>query len=69
MSDSAIQVAIKSAARDAMNETFIRLLTDENTRLRKALEKMRDLSLPDFMGPYDMVLEFKIIARAALEGK
>jgi hypothetical protein len=30
---------------------------------------MSDLSLPDFMGPNDMALELKMIARAALEGK
>jgi len=50
-------------------ENKLERLRAENERFRKALEKMSDLSLPDFMGPHDMALELKLIARAALEEK
>lgn len=44
-------------------------LQAENSRLKEALEKIVGCHLHDFMGPNDLALELKAIARAALGGK
>lgn len=44
-------------------------LEAENARYRKALERIEEFTMSQFMGPNDMALECKIVARKALKGE